>query len=99
MDKLIRVVISLAIVLFSAGALAIEQDKNSHLQVSFLLGAALYSKFEKKHSKLDAYFLSVLTVMVLGGAKELFVDDKADVEDMKYNLMGAMAGPIIFIRF
>lgn len=88
------VILVLAMFLLPLNVLAIEPDKRMHLEFSFFLGAAFYSVYEVYRPKREAYVLSILTVLAIGGAKELLYDDRPDIEDMRYNLIGAMAGPI-----
>ena len=95
MKKLILILTTV----ISTNAFAIEPDKRQHLELSAFLGAMSYVAYSANCTKKRAYVFSILTVLTLGAAKEIILDDRPDGNDMKYNALGAIVGPLLFITF
>jgi hypothetical protein len=100
-----RIFLSLTILLFSlnSGAFYYEEpDKNLHVGVSLglsLVGTQLVYR-NTKASWFEAYLISATTVLALGLAKEMILDDVVDVKDLQANLGGVgLAIPLLILTF
>ncbi len=74
----------------------IESDKRAHLFASGLISGTTYAMLDNKPNR---YSKAVAVSLMMGLGKELILDDKFDKEDMAFNLMGALTGPLLVWEF
>ena len=94
---MIKLIICIVVLFFANTAMAeLEPDKELHLKVSFIAGMASYAVLRANHiNRHKAAVYSFTLVMVAGLAKEILIDDHADVGDIAYNALGASSGILI----
>lgn len=96
---------SLTVIFFSPNSNAfyyVEPDKNLHVGVSLgltLVGTQLIYA-NSNFTPFESYLISAATVLVLGLAKEMILDDTVDIGDLKANLGGVgIALPVLILTF
>lgn len=104
MTKFVKLIIFLNVALaapsLSLASGHMENDKQLHYGASFGISAVSYISMTREHkiTKPNAYWAAVGLTLGVGVLKEIS-DEKFDWTDMKWNLLGAMTGPLLVWTF
>ncbi len=83
---------------------ALESDKTAHLITSFVISYTIFGIHRAEgESRMDSAANAIFWTLMVGTAKELYDNtqpgNKMDMEDMKWNAIGAISAPILFWSF